>query len=140
MSAERKRVLTIVIGIVVAVVVAVGARFAFFSSGSANENQANIEKAVSQVKQQIQLPKKIDEITTLEDVTAEQSTINYHYSIDGVSPSELPQSKLRESVRPSLCAQHSLADILDQGVHVKYSYVFKNAPDTYQLDFGKGDC
>lgn len=135
----RTRVIGIVVAVVVAVLVAVGVRLAF--TAFAGDSRADtIRKDVAELKKETDLPVKVDDYTTLEDVTAEDSAIRYHYTITGIDPSELSKAKLEKVVLPGLCSQKATTRLLDQDIHLKYDYRVKGTDARYLLDFAKGDC
>lgn len=138
-SGRNKKILGVVAAVVVAVVVALGVRFAFAQFGG-DSKQESIQKTVDQLKEQNELPQQVDEVTTLDDVTAEESAIHYHYTIAGADTSGLTEDALRESVLPQLCSTAETKDLLDQDVEMKYSYEVAETGDTYDLSFSKSDC
>ena len=138
-GSTRRRVITIVLIVVVAAAAWVGTRFLLQSFTAANSPQA-IAKTVDTLKEQYNLPQQIDEVTTLDDITAEGTNIHYHYTIAGADTTGLTEQALSDSILPQLCAQKETRDVLDHDIGMQYSYVVAETGDEYHLEFTKADC
>lgn len=138
-ASTRKRIIGVVVAVVVAILVAVGVRFAFSQFGGSS-TEDTVSQAVEELKSQTTLPQQVDEITTLDDVTAEGDTIHYQYTISGGDTSALTESALSDSILPSLCSTAETKSLLDKDVTMRYSYTVEESGDDYDLSFTKADC
>ena len=138
-SQNRKNITGIIVGVVAFIVAAV-AVWLIFGALTHKSNEQTVKDAVSQAKAQLNPPRQVDQVTTLDDVTAEKDAIRYHYTVAGADTSKLTQQSLEDTVRPKLCAEKNMKSVLDRGVHVQYAYVIKETGKNYLLDFTKGDC
>lgn len=109
----------------------------FHSSASTDlTTPQSINKIVTEMKTKITLPSKIDEVTTLVDVTAEPSAIRYHYVIEGADT-----SSLKDLVLPKVCqTKETKEGVLDKGVGMQYSYLVKETGVNYYVSLTKSDC
>ena len=134
-----KRILAAVIAIVVAIVVFAGVRIGLAALND-DTSPAAIAKTVEQLKEQTDLPLQVDEVTTLDDIKAEDDAVHYYYTIAGADTTGLTEDALEAAVLPGLCAQKETKALLDRDVRMKYSYVVAETGDEFDLDFGKSDC
>lgn len=140
---KKRKTLWIVVSAVGAAIIALVVSLvvsALLNNMGGPNKQALIEKNVEVAKQQFDLPYQVDEVTVLEDITAEQDAIRYDYTLVGVDPSLLSEQALSDVVLPGLCSTSETRELLDQGVTMKYSYVLDETGDTYDLAFTKDDC
>lgn len=135
----RRRVLTIVIGAAVFAAASIGTLTLLRTINAANSPQA-IARTVDQLKSQYSLPQQVDEVTTLDDITAEGSNIHYHYTIAGADTTGLTEQALSDSILPQLCAQKETRSVLDKDIGMNYSYVVAETGDEFHLEFTKADC
>jgi hypothetical protein len=99
-----------------------------------------INQAVQEVKAQLPLPDKLDEVTTMVDVTAEPSAIRYHYVLSGVDTSEITNELLKNSLGPNVCQDKDTKNLLYQDINLEYSYSVENSTQKYFVSFTKTDC
>jgi len=99
-----------------------------------------INQAVREVKTQLPLPYKLDQVTTMVDVTAEPDAIRYHYVLSGVDTSKITNDLLKNSLGPNICQDTDTKNLLDQDVNMEYSYSVKNSTEKYFISFTKTDC
>lgn len=96
--------------------------------------QANKLKASDYVNQyknmsSAQLPEKIDDSTTLNDVTADDSTssITYHYSVsdnvENLTSAKIAQTK---TMTDETCKDSGLKNILNDDITINFEYTFQN--------------
>lgn len=97
-------------------------------------------EAVKQAKTTITLPSKIDEVTTLINITAEQGAIRYHYILSGLDTDQLSNTQFRNYLKPSICENKETKYLLDEGVGMQYAYTVENSTQTYFISFTKSDC
>jgi hypothetical protein len=111
---------------------------------SSNNNDTSkielINQAVQSVKNQMSLPYKVNQITTLVDVTAESGAIRYHYILSGVDTSKLTNDLLKSSLESGVCQNEDTKNFLSQDINMEYSYSVKNSTETYFVSFTKTDC
>ncbi|GAA0962604.1 hypothetical protein [Frigoribacterium faeni] len=138
-ATTRNRIIGAVVAIVVAILVAVGVRFAFDAFGG-DSKEDQIAETVTEVKEQYELPQQIDQVTVLDDITAESDAIHYHYTLDGEGVETVTEEALEASVLPQLCSTEETRAILDRDIGMKYSYDVAGESDALQLAFTKADC
>jgi mannitol-specific phosphotransferase system IIBC component len=138
-ATTRNRIIGAVVAIVVAVIVSFGVRMAFQAFGGDSKEDA-IAENVEQAKEQYDLPQQIDEVTVLEDITAESDAIHYRYTLSGEGVESVTEELLAASVLPQLCSTAATRDILDRDIGMKYSYDVEGTGDQLEMAFSKSDC
>lgn len=109
-------------------------------------NEVDAEKAelirqtVQQAKAEYVLPYKLDQVTTIVDITAEDNAIRYHYVISGGAVDMVTNEALTQNVRPSICNNPDTRAILDQDIHMEYSYSIADSSQKYFVKLTKADC
>lgn len=98
-----------------------------------------VTETVKEVKASMTLPSKLDEVTTLVDVTAEPSAIRYHYVLSGVDTSKLSNTYLKNYLGSSICENADTKNLLNQNINMEYSYVVDSG-ERYFVSFTKTDC
>lgn len=137
-ASTRNRIIGAAVAIVVAVIVSFGVRMAFQAfSGDSKEDV--IAESVEEAKGQYDLPQQIDQVTVLDDITAESDAIHYHYTLAGEGVENVTEALLSESVLPQLCGTEATRDILDRDIGMKYTYEVEGG-DELALAFTKADC
>jgi hypothetical protein len=99
-----------------------------------------INQAVQEVKAQIPLPYKLDQVTTMVDVTAEPGAIRYHYILSGVDTSKITNDLLKNSLGAGICQNNDTKNLLNQDINMEYSYSVENSAQKYFISFTKTDC
>jgi hypothetical protein len=97
-------------------------------------------QGAQEVKSSTALPYKVDSVTTLTDITADGSTIQYHYVLHDADTSGLSDDALRSAVQPNVCANTSTKTLLDHGVSMQYLYNVKDTSEQYSFTVTQGDC
>lgn len=145
-QANKKKILLslAVAAVLLIVTVAIGA-----SKDQKNKSAGNspsLKEMVAQTKAKAGLPKKIDNTTSLVDITAEGSAIRYHYTITGVPPlpdanaAKVGSEGMKANLLPGICANAETKSMLDRGVGIEYSYDFENTDNDMFVAFTKADC
>jgi hypothetical protein len=139
-QSRTKRILISLISIVVAVVVAFLVRQAITAwSGGSTEDK--VSKAVAQIREQSDLPKQVDSVTTWTGIEAEGSAIHYDYTVSKtVDPSSVTTAAVRNAVGPTLCSTKETKELLDDDVDMRYTYAFDGSAKTLDVTFTKADC
>jgi hypothetical protein len=138
---RRKLVLIIVAAVVVFVLAFVLVRWGLSVAFSGPSKQATIDKSVSQIKEQSDLPKQVDQVTTWTDVKAEPDAIHYEYTVaSSVDPSSVTEAAIRNAVLPTLCSTASTRRILDEDIAMRYTYAFSGSTKTIDTTITKADC
>lgn len=139
-QSRGKRVLISLLGVVVAVVVAFLVRQALTAAFS-DSTEEKVSKAVVQIREQSDLPKQVDSVTSWTGVEAEGNAIHYDYTVSSsVDPASITESAIRDSVGPTLCSNSDTKDLLDEGVDMRYTYAFDGTSKTLDTTFTKADC
>lgn len=139
MEKENKFTFRSIIIIIICIVVFLFFRYlkreAFFSS-----KKDIVIETVKYVKSNMTIPSKIDEITTIIDVTAEQEAIRYHYILSDVDTDNLSNSSFKEYLDDTLCRNQDTRKVLDAGINMEYSYKVENVSNSYFVIITKSDC
>lgn len=139
-QSRGKRVLISLLGVVVAVVVAFLVRQALTAAFS-DSTEEKVSKAVVQIREQTDLPKQVDSVTTWTGVEAEGNAIHYDYTVSSsVDPASITESAVRDSVGPTLCSNSDTKELLDEDVDMRYTYAFDGSSKTLDTTFTKADC
>ncbi|MBI2444501.1 MAG: zinc-ribbon domain-containing protein [Candidatus Magasanikbacteria bacterium] len=99
-----------------------------------------INKSVASVKTNLNLPYRVDEATTLVNITAESNAIRYHYVISGIDTSDFSNAYLKDYLRPTVCQNKDIKNILDQDINIEHSYFVEDTRENYFISFAKADC
>lgn len=99
-----------------------------------------INQAVQEVKAQLPLPYKLDQVTTMVDVTAEPGAIRYHYVLSGIDTSKITNDLLKNSLGAGICQNKDTKNLLNQDINMEYSYSVENSAQKYFVSFTKTDC
>jgi len=141
---KKPRTALKIIGSIAGVVVGVVVGYLVYSlvSGAfaGTSKQALIAANVEVAKTQFDLPYQVDEVTVLDDITAESDAIHYEYTLTGIDPAAVSDEVLESIVLPGLCSTKETKELLDKDVAMKYSYVVSETGDSYDLVFTKNDC
>ena len=138
---RRKRVLIVLAAVVVFVLAFVLVRWGLSAAFSGPSKQQTIDKSVSQIKEQSDLPKQVDQVTTWTDVKAEADAIHYEYTVaSSVDPSTVTEDAIRNAVIPTLCSTASTRHILDEDIAMRYTYAFSGSTKTIDTTITKADC
>lgn len=136
---EKKSPLASVISVIV-VILAIGVgRYLTQGAFSASPRDLAVQ-GVSEAKASMILPSKIDEGTTLVDMTAEGNSIRYHYILSGIDTNDISNTSLKNYLAPSVCKNKDTRNLLDRGVGMEYSYVVENSSENFFISITKADC
>ena len=139
-SSRDKRVLISVLGVVVAVVVAFLVRQGLNAAFS-DSTEEKVSKAVEQIREQSDLPKQVDSVTTWTGIEAEGAAIHYDYTVSSnVDPASITEGAIRDAVGPNLCSNSETKKLLDEDVDMRYTYKFEGSSKTVDTTFTKADC
>ena len=106
----------------------------------AGETKKNtIISIVKEMKQGATFPYKIDEVTTLTDVTAESNSIRYHYVVSG-DMSNVTNDVIKKSIVLNACGDKDAKNMLEQNINIEYSYTVKETQQTFFVTLSKIDC
>lgn len=130
-------ILLVIAAIVVVLVVVVGVRYAF---AYVNAPIRNLPAIAEETKRSLGVPTKIDRYTTLTDITAENKTIVYHYTLRGLDESLITNQKLKANAVSGVCANKDSRGLLDMGATMNYTYTQGNERDKYSFSVTKDDC
>lgn len=137
-SKPQKSVVSSIVGVVAFVLAFAGVRYLMSNGGTTN--QELIQQSVSQIKSSTQLPQKVDDITTLTDISAQPNAIRYIYVISGADTSALSNASLKSHLVTGVCQNSDTKNILDRNINMEYSYSVQNSPETYFVSISKSDC
>ncbi|WNY33179.1 hypothetical protein Q9Q99_13460 [Curtobacterium flaccumfaciens] len=136
----RQAVLISVLGVVVAVVVAFLVRQGLNAAFS-DSTEEKVSKAVEQIREQSDLPKQVDSVTTWTGIEAEGAAIHYDYTVSAnVDPASITEGAIRDAVGPNLCSNSETKKLLDEDVDMRYTYKFEGSSKTVDTTFTKADC
>lgn len=127
-------------GIAVSVAAAGAAAFAV-GHFQARREEAQIRAALD--TQNAALPRRLDEITTIEriDYAPKTREILYLHRLDGVDPAWIAEFRtgLRDRLRDRICGEEALIALLDQKFRLVYRYAYGNE-QVVEAGFGRADC
>lgn len=109
------------------------------SSSSSYSTAELITETVKEVKASMTLPSKLDEVTTLVDVTTEPTAIRYHYMLSSIDIDKLSNAYLKNYMGSSICENADTKNLLNQNINIEYSYVVDSG-ERYFVSFTKADC
>jgi hypothetical protein len=72
------------------------------------------------------LPQRLDDITILNRVVADQTTLRYFYKVDGIYDKAEWSSLMESELISFVCGAPGMKAILDQGGSYEFNYVDKN--------------
>jgi len=110
------------------------------TNNNATSKTELINQAVQETKAQLTLPYKLDQVTTMTDVTAESNAIRYHYILSGIDTSKITNDLLRNSLIQNICSNKDTKGLLNQDINMEYSYSVENSTQKYFVYFTKTDC
>ena len=140
-ASTARRVIVIAVTVVIFAIAFFGVRFIIgaFTTPAANSPEA-IAETVELLKSQLDLPQTIDQVTTLDDITAEKTAVHYHYTIAGADTTALTDEALASVILPGICSQKATREVLDNDIGMTYSYVVAETGDEFHFEFTKADC
>jgi hypothetical protein len=94
--------------------------------------KAGLDKALTQIK--AQLPRKIDNATTLVDAVIEGATFSYYYMLDDT----LAQPS-RDLVRGKVCTSDMIKS-MQIGARYRYVYTNLQGKPLAEFELGQDDC
>lgn len=103
-------------------------------------NTVDTNKLAAETKTKMGVPVKVDQYTTLTDITSGDKSIRYHYTISGLDTANLTNDSLKQSVASSVCANADTRKLINQNINMEYSYVVENSSTTYSFAVSKSDC
>lgn len=109
-------------------------------NSSSQSSTSLASQSAQEAKSSLNLPNKVDNVTTLTDITSEGNTIQYHYIIHDADTSNLSDDSLRNSIKPSVCNNSSSKDLLNKAISFQYIYVIKETNQQYGFTVAQGDC
>jgi len=111
------------------------------NTGSTNQSLAELtSQSAQEIKSSFELPYEIDEVTTLSDVRAVGSTLQYYYIIHDADTSNLSVDSLRSSILPNVCSSEDSKKALDIGINVQYNYTVKETNLQLSFTIAKSNC
>ena len=110
------------------------------TSNSTRSNEQLIMETVRQTKSEMNLPQKLDEVTTLTNITAQPTAIRYHYILSGVVTSQFSNESLKKYALPSICNNVDIATFLKKNINMEYSYSVSGTTETYFFPITRKDC
>lgn len=99
-----------------------------------------IERAVEDIKQTYVLPAKLDNVTTLVDITPEPGAIRYYYVLSDMDTKALSNTSLKEYLKPTICSDNEIRELLNEGINMEYSYTIEGTSQTFFVTFTESDC
>lgn len=132
---------SILLSVIVVVIALVVSAIASSNSPTQESAAASLaDNAVQQFKSSSTLPQKVDDITTLTDITAAGSALQYHYQIEGADVSNLSDEVLYRNIQPNVCSNTDTRKILDAGVMMQYLYTVADTNQYYTVNVQSSDC
>ncbi len=145
-----------IFGIVILFMLAISAMVFYFDENNKTVNNDEVEKntGVNKVRQEyiqqiveytkkdMTIPSRIDELTTIVDITAEPNSIKYHYVLDNSTTTDsLTESYINSYLKNSVCNDELIrVELIDQNIDIEYSYTVKNSDRKLFFKYTKQDC
>lgn len=142
-TAKKSRLLGIISVIVSILAIGVGrylTQETFSPSTSTTSKSELINEAVRKVKSSMTIPSKLDEVTTITNVTAQPGAIRYHYTLTGADTSNISNTYLINFLAQSICQNSDAKNLLNQDINMEYSYIVSETGQNYFVTFNKADC
>lgn len=117
--------------------------FGMYSGQKRNtiSNEDYINQEIKGLKSKIILPQKMDEVTTLVDVTPEKDAVRYHYTISSnVNATNIAVADLKNVLVSNVCKQQILMNLLNRNINMEYSYVLDATGEELFVVVNKADC
>ena len=99
-----------------------------------------VARAKAQDTLQDTLPKTIDSVTILTDISSTGNTIQYHEQIHDKDMSNVTNASLNSIVKPTVCANSDMLTLLKAGVNLEYLYTVKETGQQYTVTVTDSDC
>ena len=104
-------------------------------------SSSELVSIVEEVKNKIKIPSKVDDVTTLIDITTGSNTIRYHYVISsGVDTNNLSNSYMKNYLVSSVCKNLDTKNFLNRGINMEYSYTIEDKQENFFATLTKADC
>ena len=105
-------------------------------------NAEFLDQLVKQLKSESPLPDKMDNYTTLTDITAENNTIIFKADMNDFDFGDLSQAEVTEILKEAIITQGVCGDkhIFDRNISVKYIYTDLTTDQIYTVVITKADC
>jgi hypothetical protein len=105
------------------------------------QNKTILSMAVERLNKDV--PKKIDDFTTLESISSKNLTLIYHFSINAKKSDDAiikeDHSRMKTMVTKGTC--HSSKRFLESDINILYVYKSaKSQKELFQIDVTKKDC
>lgn len=97
-------------------------------------------KLAAETKTKLHVPTKVDDYTTLTDITSSENAVIYHYVLSGIDETKITNKDLKSSLASSLCKETDTRVLLDKNISMQYNYTVENSPATFQIIITKADC
>jgi hypothetical protein len=106
-----------------------------------NSDTLSSELQRNATEQKSQLPKKMNETSTMTEVTSSGHIINYHLTLTSdVDESQLSNQSLKDPMVGTLCLDEDTRAFLDNGATFKYTYTHSGSGGVYNTAITKYDC
>ena len=118
----------------------------FYHTNTSDTDAMNrLAAAQAQAAEQLRadLPKKIDDLTTLTDVSAEKAALIYRYEFDTNRmpwPKEKAAKGLSTFIAGRVCSSQDMKDTMAAGGVYVFRYVGADGESLYDMTIGRGDC
>lgn len=109
-------------------------------SNSQLRNPVNIQQLADQAKSEMNLPLMVDEVTRLDNIVGNGSSIRYEYTLINVDPSQIDSSVIKETITNNACTNTKTRNIIDRGVGLEYAYSVENQANIINFTVTKPDC
>jgi hypothetical protein len=86
------------------------------------------------------LPQRLDDITVLNHIAADQTTLRYFYKVDGVYDSAEWSYLMESELVSFVCNNPGMKAILDQGGSYEFNYVDKNDDTLASIELPLSKC
>lgn len=110
------------------------------TSSGTYDTSTLISETVKELKNEMAIPQKVDDSTTLMDITAQPKAIRYHYTLSGLDVSGLSNTSIKNVLLENMCGEKDIQSLLKQNINMEYSYKDSYTNKTFFVVINRADC
>lgn len=103
-------------------------------------NEDIVNAIIQSSKSEYALPHKLDDRTTLIDITAEPDAIRYHHTLSDIGSMQVSNETLKNGLIPIICNTDFAYSLFARNISVEYAYTIEKSSDTYLVSLSQKDC
>lgn len=103
-------------------------------------NEDIVNAIIQSSKSDNTLPHKVDDRSTLTDITPEHNAVRYHYTLSNIESMQVDNEILKEGLVTLVCNTDFAHSLFGRNISLEYSYIVENSSDTFFVTLSQGDC